>query len=796
MRLNDLRYALRSLRRSPLFTLVTILTLGIGIGATTAIFAVVHGVLLRPLPYPEPERIVSVQTHFVSEGRQIPRVAGGDWEDIRKHGAFESIASYWGGELGVQLGERAEFHRVVFVSPRFFQVFGVAPVSGRTFQEADAKQSAVVSTGFAETQFGGVSNALGKFLSVDANRYEVVGVMPAGFGFPDRGEIWLAAEERAIAMSRTAYNHRPVARLAPTLSREAANAQLAALAQDLAGKHPDTNAKKSFVAVPLKDQIVSGSEWTLFLLLGSVGLMMLIACINVASLFLARAMGRVREIAIRGAMGASRWRVLRQLLAECLVLAGAACLVGIWVAYAADQLVAWIPAGFQRIHEVSVDPVVMLFAVSLAVGSILLFGLAPAWQASRPDLREGLLQGGGRGVLGGRAGWLRNGLVATEIALAVVLLLGAGLLFRTMLALNATDMGLQTDGVLVMVAHEPASTEVEYRRVAREIAGLGTELEALPGVRSAGIVVGLPTGQYGSNGYYAVDGIHHWGTADKLPHALFALASPGYFRTVGIRLIQGRDFQPGDLIDAHFVAIVSESLARQTFGEESPIGRHIRCGLDDPRLMEIVGVVSDVRQTSPSDPQEPLLYMALAQHPYYANEVQAVMRTDGDPAALVPTVRRFMQERNPAVSTKFTTMPEMVAQSVALPRFRWMLGVVFATISLLLALAGIYGLMAFVARQRLGEMGLRMAIGANPADVWRLFFSGAAKLGVVGLAAGLLLSLLAGRVLEQMLYGVEALDMATYLSVIMLVGAAVLGAVALPAWRAARVDPITVLREE
>lgn len=792
----DLRYAFRALKRSPFFAIVTIATLALGIAATTSIFAVVNGLLLRPLPYPEPERIVSLQTSFVTEGRQHPRVTGGDWEDLRHSNAFDAVATYFGGEIGVQFGNSASFHRVNFVSPAFFQVFGVSPAVGRSFQEEDAGRNAVISAEFASQHFGSPAAALSRSFSVEATSYEIVGVMPAGFAFPEKAEVWLAAPTQAQRTSRTAYNYRAVARLATSI--ESANSQLQSLAQRLAVEHPDSNKDKGFVAVSLKDQLVRDSRETLLLLFAAVAVVMLIACINVASLFLARAMDRAKEMSIRGALGAGRWQVLRQLLAECLVVAAISCVTGLGLAtLLLDMLAAWAPPGLPRMQEVQLDANVALFAAALSTFAVLAFGLAPAWHASRSDLRRGLLLSGGRSALGGRAGWTRNALVVAEVALSVVLLLGAGLLFRTMLALHNTDLGIRTEGILVMVAHEPAGAEAEYQRVAREISALPEDLRSLPGVQSAAVVMGLPTGKYGSNGSYRIDGISPQELNASKAQALWALPSPGYFQTMGIRLLDGRDFSAADQVDQPQVAIISESLARKHFGSESPLGRIIRCGLDsDFTPMRIIGVVSDVRQSSPASSPEPHLYMALAQHPYYANEVQVVLRTDREPAALVSSVRAFMQKRNPATSLSFTTMPEMVSESIALPRFRWFLGTAFSLVSLLLVAAGIYGLMAYIARQRNGEMGLRMALGARGADVWRLFLTSAAKLGAAGLAIGLALSFFAGRVLEKSLYGVTALDFMTYAASIVVIALVILAAVAIPARRAASVDPLAALREE
>jgi predicted permease len=447
-----------------------------------------------------------------------------------------------------------------------------------------------------------------------------------------------------------------------------------------------------------------------------------------------------------------------------------------------------------RLNDVHVDRLVLLFGTAISLGSSLIFGLVPAWQASRVDLQDALKQGGARGPLGGRSPRLRNGLVIAQIALSFVLAVGAGLLMRTFLALNSAQMGFRSDGILVMYAHAPARTLDEQLGVGRLFERLFGELSQLPGVKSVAGAMGLPTGQYGSNGLYAVEGKHAFAPGRRLPHAGFELASPGYFATLGIPLLRGREFSSRDEYNAPFVAIISEALARETFPNEDPLGKRVQCGLDSPNWMTIVGVVGDVRQDSPASAPAPQLYMPLKQHPFHANELQVVLRTAIEPGSLTGAARQKVRALNPEIAVKFTTLEEMVADSIARPRFQMFLVSAFAGLALLLVMAGVYGVMSYVTTQRSSEFGLRMAMGAAPGDLVGLVLRSAIQLAGVGLGLGFLLSLAAGRAMSSLLFGLKPLDFITYLAVFCAVLPVVLLAAAVPARRASRIDPLSSLR--
>lgn len=796
--IQNLAQAVRTLRNSPTFTLVAAFTLALGIGMTTAIFSVVNGVLLAPLPYPEPDRIVTLQTRWKQTGRLTPRLTGGDLVDIRSRSqAFEALSCYLGGDIGVHLGDRAEFTGTYFVDPAFFRVFRVRAAEGRLLETGDEDRAAVVGQAFAERNFGSGRGALGRTLRIDNRVYEIAGIVPGGFQFPHGAEVWAPAPATPTNRNRTSYNYPAIARIQAGVTLEAAQAQLETMGAQLEAAFPDSNRAKTFTAIPLQEQMVGQVRSTLWFLMGAVGLVLLISCANVANLLLARATGRSREMAVRAALGAGRGRLIRQLLAETAVLALLGGALGLLLAHTGiDLLVRLAPDNLPRLGEIRLDRPVLAFAGLASTLAGVLFGLVPAWQASRVDLNEVLKQGNARGTVGGGDGKLRNALVVAEISLSFVLAIGAGLLFRSFVALAGAPLGFSTNGVLVMYAGAPARSLEEHLQAVRFFQGLYADLAALPGVRSVAGAMGLPAGRYGSNGAYAVEGRHTFAPGQNLPQTGFRLASPGYFATLGIPLLRGREFTARDRYDAPFVAVVSESLARQSFPNEDPIGRRLQCGLDSPNWMTIVGVVGDVRQQSPASAPGPELYMPLEQHPYHANEVQVALRTAVDPGTLVAAVRLKVRDRNPEVATKFTTLEAMVADSIATPRFRTFLVAVFAGLALALAMAGVYGVMTYVVSQRTAELGIRMALGAAPADVLRLILGRAALLAAAGLGLGLALSVAANRLLAGLLFGLKPTDALTYTTVLGAIGLVTLAAAAAPAWRATRIDPVRALRDQ
>jgi len=800
----DLRYAFRMLRTSPGFAAVAVFTLALGIGATTAMFTVVNGVVLKPLRYPDAERIVAVNTRFTDENRAIWSITGGDLEDLRADkDSFEAFSFYFGGEMGVQLPKSAEFVGTYLVDPEFFRVFAMPPVVGRAFTAGDSGRAAVVGLGFAQRNFGSASSALGQVLRIEGVAYEIAGVMPAVFDFPKQAQVWAATSPIPENRNRTSYNYRAVAKLKPEVPLPVADAHLQAIASHLAASFPEQNRDKTFVLQPLQQQLAAPLRSTLFILMAAVGLVLLIACANVANLMLARATARSREFAVRAALGAARAQLITQLLAESAVLALTAGIIGIALAAWGTKALLGVGARFVSATlpaDITLDWSVLAFALAASVLTSILFGIAPAWQGTRVNLQDALKQGGTRGLLGGGPSRLRNSLVVSQIALTLMLAIGAGLLFRTLLALHSAELGYRTEGILVTYAHAPARTLPEALQAGRFFDDLFARLRQLPGVTAAAGAMGLPAGQYNSDGYFAVAGKQSFEDGDfrKLPYAGFRLASPQYFSTMSIPLLRGRDFNAADLHDRPPVTIISQSLARQEFGNEDPIGHRIICGMDEVTLkgMAIVGVVGDVRQSSPAAQPGPELYMPLRQHPFHANEAEVLVRTASNPQALSAAVQNTIREMNPEVATKFATMNELVSDSMGAQRFRTALASSFAILALLLALSGMYAVMSYITTRRTAEFGLRSAMGAQPGNIVGLVLGSAIKVAALGVVAGVLLSIAAARLLGAMLFGLKSTDPLTYAAVIAFVLPVILLAASLPAWRASRVDPMIALRNE
>jgi len=792
------RQSFRSLGREPGFAAFAVLTLALGIGASTAMFSVFDGVLLAPVPFADPHRVIAINTRYTDTGRQNVRISGGDYVDLAAaRDIFDAVGRYHGGEVGVQLRDRAEWADSYWVSPEFFRVFDVSPIAGRPFNAGEVERSAVVSASFANRVLGGAGKAVGQIIHIDTHPYEIVGVMPEPFHFPPKAEVWAAAAELPDNRNRTAFNYYAVARLKAGVTPEGATTRLETLGRQLEAAYPKDNHAKVFAAIPVRDNEVRQVRSTVVLLMAAVLVLLLISCANVAHLLLARAARRSREFAVRAALGAGAHRIVGQMLIESLALGLGGGVAGILVAFAGVRAVQWLaPENLPRIGDVRIDWTVLAFGIAVAVVSSVLFGLAPAWQALRNDVQDGLRASSGRGVVGGRSAHLRNTLVACEIALSFALAVGAGLLVRSFVELNSVSLGYRTENILVTYAHSPANTMPKMLASTRFFEQALGELARLPGARSAAAAMGLPAGRYGSNGSYAIDGVDMGHTLSRLPEAVFTLASEHYFETMGIPLLRGRDFSERDQYDQPFVAIVSESLAKKSFPSQDPIGHQVQCGLDSDKWMTIVGVVGDVRSDGPGQAPGPELYMPFQQHPIMANELEVVVRTSAAAEAMTNAVEQKIRSLNPEIALKTTTMRVVISDSIATPRFRTFLVATFAGVALLLAMAGVYGVMAYLVAQRTSELGLRMALGSSPSGVVGLVLGRAAMLAGIGLAGGMAVALATSRLLSSLLFGVQATDAFGYVSAAAAIAAITLGAAAIPAWRAARIDPAIALQEE
>ena len=798
--LQDVRYALRSLRHHPVFTLTAVLTLGLGIGANTAIFSAVNGVLLRPLPFAEPERLVTVWGHHPAIGRETASLP--DFLDWRAQSrAFTGLAARANTQFTLAGAGEPEVVPGALVTANYFRVLGSAIPVGRGFRDEEEHRGsarvAVLSDGFWRRQFGGRPDVVGRQITLSGVPYTVIGAGARGLSVPQEVDVW------ATLLTDTTLGRRNdflevVGRLAPGTDLRGANEELTTIARRLEGEYPNSNAGWGVELVGLQERVVGEIRPALVLFMGAVGLVLLIACANVANLMLSRVAAREREVTIRAALGASRRRLVTQLLTESVLLALAGGVLGLGLAVWGVHALQALDAGtIPRLSEIGVGGAALAFALVLSVATGLLFGVVPAVRVLDYDLRAGLGEGG-RGSAGHRAaGRTRSLLVLAEVALACVLLVGAALLLRSFAQLQRTDPGFLPGGVLTARVTLP---RVSYSEEAKQTAfgnALLERLQALPGVSAAAIASDPPLG----------DNLPYWGfaiegeappPADVVEDAAVYRVSPAYFGTFRIPLLQGRQFDAGDRAEALQVALVSETFARRYWPNRSPLGARITLGnpLDSTSTwMTIVGVVGDVRQEGPAAPAYPQLYLPLEQSP--GRSIVIALRTAGDPGALTPGVKRAVASLDPGLALgRVATMDERLAGVMARPRVNAALLGGFAATALVLAALGIYGVIAYGVSQRTRELGIRMALGARSNDVLRLVLRQGLRPVVAGLALGLAAAAAGSRALRGLLYGVAATDLATYGVVAVFLAVVALVASYLPARRAATADPVTALRAE
>jgi putative ABC transport system permease protein len=792
----DLLYTARTASKQRGFSLLAIAIMALGIGANTAVFSVINSVLLRPLPYAGADRIVALRTSFLTRGETQALVSNANFRDWRDHtSSFEAMASYRPGETSVTTGPAAEYGRIASVDAQFFQVFAVEPIIGRTFTAEeigpDAPAQVLISHSYWQNRFGGDARVLERTIRVGNASCTIIGVLPAGFQFPGQTDVWLPQTTRST--SRTSHNLFAVARLRPGVSIEQGRADLAAVAASLEQQYPDSNRGRGVTAMRLQDEQVGDVRLTLYLLWGVVGLVLLIACANTATLLLGKATARTREIAIRVALGASRRRIIRQLVAESLLLALVAGAAGLVLAYwGTKALLAATPAGVVKLAQAGINGEVLAFTLTVSVITSLLFGLVPAFHASRVDPIDALKQQSTR-AFGGRSIRTRSVLVVSEIALAVVLLTGAGLLMKSLMSLHRVELGFQPANVLVMKA-----TGVRSRQENNAFFGeVSSRVAALPGVVAVG-ATSIPPGDLrnAGTGAHFVDRMPEQRDRVLEPTTLLTIVAPGSFPALGIPLKSGRDFNAGDTGDRPLVAVVNEALVRKSFGGADPIGRTIFCTFDRSDGMTIVGVVGDVRQRNPAIEPMPECYMPYLQHAYNSNSLNVVIRTSGDPNALAGTVRRVAAELSPEVPVAFTTMEATVSEGVKDVRFRALLFALFAGLAVCLAMAGVYGAMAYAVEQRTKEIGVRMALGADTVSVLRLILGHGFGLASAGLVLGLGGAVAATRLLETLLFQVRPIDVQVYAGVAGLVAVVTLMAAYVPARRASGLNPVVVLKAE
>lgn len=806
----DVAYALRTLRRSPGFALIAILALGLGIGANTAIFSIVNTVLLRPLPYPQPDRLVMLFGRFTGIGlpNDQNNFSAPELLDVRRlNTSLSHVAAFQAAGFSVSFSGTPEQIAGANVSPELFPMLGVDAALGRTFlpQEAEDGRArvALISHGLWTRRFGADPQVVGRTVRMNGTGYEIVGVLPASFAFPNEAEIWAPLSFSPDALtpnSRGGHGLQVLARIKPALSVAQAQDDLARVTAAIIQEnrqYPYEKFNFLLLAVPLLEQTVSDIRAALWILLGTVGFVLLIACANVANLLLVRASSREREIAIRTALGAGRWRLSRQMLTESALLGLLGGLLGLVLARLGLRLLVTLAsASFPRVADTTMDWRVLGFTLAVSIGTGLLFGLAPAWQATRVVTHDSLKEGGRGNTGGAGAQRVRRLLIAGEIALSLVLLAGAGLLMKSFLNLQQVDPGFRADGVLTMRLTLPGARYREPDQIRAFYRDVHGRLRGLPGVEAVGAISALPLSGDGGSGTATIDT-----TAvppDKsTPEVDMRAVLPGFFEAMGVRLVRGRTFEDRDDERASPVAIVDETLANSYWPNEDPIGKRLKRGgmQSTSPWMTVVGVVRHVRVRTLEAPSRVQLYWPHLQNP--TRSLSFAIHTTLDPRTLGGLVQQAVVAVDPDQPVyRLASMNELMASSLARRRLSMLFLALFAGAALLLAAVGIYGITSYSVAQRSQEMGVRMALGATRGGILRLVLGQSLALAIAGVLVGLVGAYALTGVMSSLLFQVTAADPATFLLVAAVLLLVTTMASALPAWRATRVDPMVALRCE
>jgi predicted permease len=820
--LQDLRYATRMLAKTPGFTAVAILTLALGIGANVAAFSVVRAVLLRPLPYRQPGQLVRVFDDLRASNVRDVGMSQPELEDLQNRSAvFEDISTVWPISANLTGGDRPERVEALATSTNYFTLLGASAQLGRIYTKQETVpgfiEAAVISDGFWRREFGADAHAIGKKIRLDGDLYTVVGVMPPDFRHPGRTlqtdvDLWIAAgyaadpfpnpPQRALRMMPGA-----IARLKPGLSTSEAQAELDTFSANLSREYPsDYPAAASWGTrlVSVQDDLVGGARAELFVLFGAVGCVLLIACVNIANLLLARGAGRQREIAIRLALGAGRGRLISQLLSESVLLAAISGLIALFtVVILKNSLLRLAPADLPRLNEVSINIGVLSFAFLVSIMTGVIFGLVPALQAASPSQIASLREGSRGSGASKKHTRISRILVASEIALSLILLIGAGLLLRSFWQLLQVKPGFNPRSIVtaqlwMAIPNDPKADpygppekrSAFHREVLRRVSGM-------PGVQQAAIGSGgsLPMSRNRNSFGFTIQG--QPADAERAPVAEFAAVTPEYFRTLEIAQVSGRDFSASDDVNSQKVALIDETLARRYWPGEDPIGKQIKPGPPNFKApwITIVGVVASVKSDAFDAPAMPHIYTPLFQNP--AASAAIYLRTAADPGTLADAIRREVQSFDPGIPVfAVRTLNEVVAKSLADRRFALTLLGVFAGVALLLASIGIYGVMAYTFSQRTHEIGVRVALGAQRGDILRMALGEGILLVAIGLGVGLIGAAIATRFLRSMLFSVTATDPLTFASIASLLAVVALFACFIPAQRATQVDPLVALRED
>ena len=810
--MGDLKFALRMLRRSPGMTAAAVLTLAIGIGANSAIFSVVDNVLLRPMPYPDSGALVAVHRTVKKFGFMRGPFSYPDYKDLRAwNRSFENVGVWAGGDANLTGAGPAERVLIRLASPTLLPTLRIAPIVGRNFSERETHKGddhvALLDWGLAQRRFGSPEGALGQNVRLDGVEYQIIGVLPRGFLLDTPADVWLPTSSTFEMIDiRNAHWLRVIARKRPDATAASISADMDAFSKRLSENNPDIYPATSGLGTrvtPYLDEVVGDVRLPLFILLGAVAFVLLIACANVANLLLARAATRQREMAIRTALGGGRWRLVRQLLTESLLLSALGGALGLlFAAWAIDGLLALAPDVLPRASNVGLDGGVLAFTVGVTLATGVAFGLVPALSASRPDLHDSL-KDGGRGATSSR-GRLRQALVVAEVASSLVLLVGTGLMVRSFVRLRDVDPGFHPDHALTLSVSLPVAdgqvTEAVKQRFVHFFTDATARLARLPGVSAVGGVNILPLSNNSTDRWFDIEGFTP-ADASQHPDAESREVVGDYFAALGINIVRGRGFLPSDTLDSERVVVVNQDWVKKFSPDRDPLGRHIRIPeheekKDDTPWSTIIGVVGNVHGYGLDAPPREEMYWPLMQS-LGASTMSLVMRTSGDPTALIGAARGAMAEVD-ASQPIFDVKPveNLVATSLAQRRFTLTLMLLFGFVALVLAAVGIYGVMAYTVAQRTQELGIRVALGATPGRVLSMVLRDGMKLVGLGLGLGAAAALALTRVGASLLWGISSTDALTYFVIAGALAAVALAAIAIPARRATRVDPMTALRSE
>ncbi len=805
----DIKQALRSFLKKPGFTVAALVVLAIGIGANTAIFSIVYGVLLRPLPFPNADQIVQLwhvppqksfpgtKTFALSAANYL------DWE--AQNDVFESSAIYNVTESRLTGSGEPRVLRGARVEPTYFHVYGVNAASGRTFASSDAERGrdnvVVLSHKLWVSQFNSDPTIINRTVELDGSAHTVIGIMPQNFARPSWAQFWkpLAWDPTEKAV-RGEHHFLAVARMKPGVTVKQAQSELDTIAARLAQQYPADDAGWGALVVPLHDYLTGDVRKPLFILLGAVAFVLLIACANVANLMFAKTLDRRKELAIRAALGATRLRIMLQVLTESVILSVAGGLLGLIVANLGKSLVVnFLGANVPRLEEIHIDTAVLLFTFAIAVVTGVLAGVVPAWKLSSSDPNEALKQGGRTGTAGPGKG--RNILITAEVALSLVLLVGAGLMIRTLWNLRGVDPGFDAQNVITMSV-SPANLS-SYEEGKAFVGQVEERLRGLPGVQSAALVDDLPL-QGGSTQPVQIEGYPVVAMADQ-PEVSVRIVTPAYFSTMHIPLRAGRVFADSDTPTSPKAIVISEAMAKRFWPKESPVGKHLALTFSKDGMREIVGVVGDIKDNGLEVKEDvPILYQPISQlvvppdaGPFRGMHLQVAARTAGDPASIAPTIVSAIHSMSPNTPvTDIRTMQDLLEESISPQRFNMLLLAAFAGIAVLLAAIGIYSVLAYSVRQRVRDIGIRIALGAQLRDVMRMVIAEGLKPTGLGVVIGIVASVFIGRVLSSLIFGVKAFDVPTLVAVSLLLVAVGLVASLSPALRATHIDPLTTLRDE